>query len=166
MLLSFSHAAMLPMIEAGLASDEDGVRVKRQTIRRMGPRGQALLKHDPLGHTIPYDLHLWWKSRTAEKRLIGIVACPRIKVWPIHISRFVAEQLDGTTLPVLKVVISWGANRADHVFYHTIGGLGLGGITRIAHADGFDSAEAFGDYFVPNTGDVFDGILYKWSAPA
>ncbi|MGD9766814.1 MAG: hypothetical protein AB7U62_04150 [Pseudolabrys sp.] len=31
-----------------------------------------------------------------------------------------------------------------------------------ARADGFESAEAFRDYFVPNPGDRFDAILFKW----
>ena len=74
MLLSFSIPEMRPMIEAGIrqhdGEDIGDFRVKRQTIRRIRS------DRSPWRRLVPgRTLHLWWKSRTPERRFLGEVTC-------------------------------------------------------------------------------------------
>lgn len=167
MLLSFSVPEMLPMLRAGLAQcrgeDVGTKRVKRQTIRQYGPRAERLLAHDPIGHTIPYDLHLWWKSRTPDRALIGTIPCgiPPVRVYRLDIWHTSIKPVGEPAYPCIRIdgprgwrngdaMLFWSPNHGGHLFEQE------------TRADGFDSAEAFRDFFVPNPGDRFDAILFKW----
>lgn len=135
MLLSFSVDYMRPYVEAGYRQYLGFTvteRVKRQTIRQRGPRANVLL-----GRADPsLSLHLWWKSRTKDRAFIGRIDCGIVE--PIRI----ANQSGA-----LLIECDDMARLARESF---------------ALADGFESLTAFRDYFVPNMGDVFNGILYKW----
>lgn len=167
MLISFSVPAMLPYIRAGLrqrrGEDVGGVRVKRQTIRRLGPRGLRLLQHDPIGHTIPYDLQLWWKSRTPQRELIGEVRIEDggARVYGIDILHSEIVEPGGRRHPCIRIDGPRGWREGDVTLFWSPGDA-PGPFHDEAHRDGFDSAEAFRDYFVPNDGDRFPAILFKW----
>lgn len=163
MLISFSEAPMLPYIRAGIeqawGEDVGGERVKRQTIRRRGPRAEKLLAFDPIGHTIPYDLDLWWKSRTQARELLGRVS--DVRIWPIDILHSTIEQTNGAVTQCIRINGPRGWRKGDAVLFWSPGDE-PGLLASEAYADGFDSAEAFRDYFVPNLGDRFDAVLFKW----
>lgn len=169
MLLSFSIPAMLPMIRAGLrqrnGEDVGTERVKRQTIRKMGPRGRDLLKHDPIDHTIPCHLELWWKSRTPERERLGSAKCGAghqpIRVYAVNIVHSTITPNNDPSYPVIRIDGDRGWRGGDAmVFWSEL--YGGENFVSEAHADGFDSPEAFRDYFVPNLNDRFEGIIYKW----
>jgi hypothetical protein len=163
MLLSFSVPEMLPMVRAGLRQrlehDVGDERVKRQTIRNRGPRAEMLFKSAGVDGTIPYDLHLWWKSRTPQREHLGNVAYP--KVYPINILHSRVENTDGTDYPCCRIDGPKGWRDGDAMLFWSPGNE-PNGFTQEAFADGFDSPEAFRDYFVPNLWDRFDAILFKW----
>ena len=167
MLISFSHEAMLPYIRAGLrqrrGEDVAGARVKRQTIRRLGERGKQLLQWDPIGHTIPYDLQLWWKSRTPARELIGEVRVQDggVRVYRISILHGEVTEPNGQRYPVCRIDGRRGWRKGDAMLFWSPGDRPAGFCAE-AYADGFDSPEAFRDFFVPNPGDRFDAILFKW----
>lgn len=139
MLLSFSIHYMRPMIEAGFrqySGETVTERVKRQTIRALGPRTRALLAEENPATRL--DLDLWWKSRTPARAFIG-----KVEQWtiaPISITN------DGGILLVKK-----GTFRLNKVE-----------IDDLAIADGFPSRVEFYRHFVPNGGDVFQGGLFRW----
>lgn len=164
MILSFSVPAMLPYIEAGIrqhaGEDVDAERVKRQTIRRRGPRAEKLLGWDTIAHTQPYDLHLWWKSRTPQRRHLGTIAGGS-KVYPITILHSTVEPPDGPPYPIIRIDGPRGWREGDAMLFWS-GDYSDPAFRAEARADGFDSAQAFRDYFVPNLGDRFEGILFKW----
>lgn len=139
MLLSFSVDSMLPMIRAGLrqAANEDvgTERVKRQTIRQRGPRAEVLLTRTILDGVCLFPLHLWWKSRTPGREFLGKVE--RFQLWPVLITN----------------------NGGMAVFSVGLKGIALGDCWT---PDGFDSHAEFREYFVPNKGDRYDGVLFKW----
>ncbi len=145
MLLSFSETSMLPYVRAGirqaLGEDVGDIRVKRQTIRRRGPRAERLLRCDPIAQTISLPLHLWWKSRTPKRELLGIIPAQLVRVYAMEI----AHKPSGTCIYQLMPLGVESLDVAVEAFF-----------------DGFDSPEAFRDYFVPNPGDRFDAILFKW----
>lgn len=89
MLISFSEPPMLPYIRAGirqaLCEDVGAERVKRQTIRLRGKRAAQLLRRDPVGHTIALPLHLYWKSRTPARELLGVIPWWLVRVYAIEI---------------------------------------------------------------------------------
>lgn len=163
MLISFSEPEMLPYLNAGVrqARGEDvaGERVKRQTIRRLGTRAETLLAHDPICHTIPYSLHLWWKSRTADRLHIGDVE--RARVYKINILNSHVEYPDGRIEPCFRIDGSRGWREGDSVLFWAPGEEPRGFVAE-TYADGFSSPEAFCSYFVPNRGDRFDGVIFKW----
>lgn len=142
MILSFSIAKMLPYIRAGIRQahgETVNERVKRQTIRKWGPQAERVLKHP----TFPYDLDLWWKVRTPEREFLGGVEANLANAFPVLI-----EHASTKAIPTL-IRITF-KNSASHF------------TSDFSYADGFDSPEDFRDYFVPNVGDVFKGILYRW----
>ncbi|MDZ4382827.1 MAG: hypothetical protein U0942_15960 [Parvibaculum sp.] len=159
MMLSFSIPAMRPMIEAGLrqrAGEElpEAARVKRQTIRARGPVWQRVLAGTEggrdLGGRVERDLHLWWKSRTKERALMGVVR--GFEIYPVTISRdddakYVIVQHPGAYIvgQPTRLRLAWSPEIFD-----------------FALADGFEHAEAFADFFVPRPGDRFAGALIKW----
>lgn len=168
MLLSFSVPSMLPMIRAGLRQRAGervgGERVKRQTMRALGPRAEKLLSYDPIGHTIPYDLDLWWKSRTPAREHLGKVKAENgcfIKVYKLDIMHSFVEPTNAPKYPVVRINGPRGWRHGDPTCWWSPGdapsAFGLE-----AFNDGFDSPEEFRDYFVPNMGDRFDAILFKW----
>lgn len=166
MLLSFSVPSMLPMIRAGLrqhaGEDVGDARVKRQTIRKLGPRGEQLLAWDPLSHSIPYDLDIWWKSRTKERTCLGKVACRGVRLYRIDILHSMVEPPPrGPSYPVLRINGPRGWREGDSVLFWSPahGGEQL---VEEARRDGFDGAEEFRDFFVPRVGDRFDGVIFKW----
>lgn len=162
MLLSFSVPEMLPYLRAGVrqaTGKSVNERVKRQTFRGRGPRADKLLALDPLGHTIPYMLHLWWKSRTPQREMIGGVE--RCKVYAINILHSTVTNPDGSGYPVCRIDGPCGWRDGDAMLFWSPGDADNGFISE-AYADGFDSPEAFRDFFVPNLGDRFDAILFKW----
>lgn len=166
MIISFSVPVMLPMIRAGLAQREGDIsvgRVKRQTIRAMGPRAVRLLAMArERSNTIPYDLHLWWKSRTAERYLIGTVpASHGISVFHINIVHTEVNNPDGSNYPICRIDGPHGWRAGDSMLFWSPGNE-PNGFAIEAFNDGFDSPEAFRDYFIPNVGDRFDAILFKW----
>lgn len=171
MILSFSIAYMRPYIEAGIrqANGENvgDARVKRQTIRGnllpkgRGPRAKAMLEvAKGAGWTHPYDTHLWWRSRTAERACLGVVPGAG-RIYPVTMRRSGVHPLNaGLSTFRMNGPEGWHAgakcllwhsdDREDHPLHS------------VAYADGFDSVEAFRDYFVPNVGDVFEGALFRW----
>lgn len=159
MLISFSVPKMLPYIRAGLLQRlGDSIyneRVKRQTIRRLGTRGkQLLLARDPLTHEIPYDLHLWWKSRTPERELIGVVRAENgpARVYQLTIKRYESScEISGES--------GWRTGLQTLAWYS---GDEPNAFSAETDADGFDSPKEFRDFFVPNRCDRFDAILTKW----
>jgi hypothetical protein len=168
MLISFSEPSMLPYIRAGLrqrrGEDVGGVRVKRQTIRKLGVRGMRLLQYDPIGHTIPYDLQLWWKSRTPQRELIGEVRVDTgisVRVYEINILHSEIVEPRGARRQCIRLNGPQGWRKGDATLFWSPGDP-LGSFFGEAWLDGFDSVEHFRDYFVPNFGDRFDAILFKW----
>ena len=163
MILSFSVDSMRSMIVAGIAQRSgfpvEGRRVKRQTIRKRGPRAEMLFKARNIDGSIPYDLHLWWKSRTPARENLGTVSYP--KVFPINILHSTVEPPDGPSYPVCRIDGPRGWRDGDAMLFWSPGDE-PNGFCSEAYADGFDSPEAFRDYFVPNIGDRFDAILYRW----
>ena len=169
MLISFSVPEMLPYIRAGIEQAKGrelrDVRVKRQTIRQRGPRAQAILKHAAgAGWTHPYDLHLWWKSRTPARELLGVIEGGG-RAWPIEIMHSYVEPVRRPRYACLRIVgaSGWrniGPNRDTVIFWSAEHGGDQ--VKAEAMHDGFESAEAFRDYFVPNMGDVFNGVLFRW----
>lgn len=154
MLLSFSVPEMRPMIEAGVRAhngfDVGSARVKRQTIRKRGPRAEALLAVAREKHwRCPHPLHLWWKSRTKERKRLGIVSGGL--VCPVRIVRSAANRGDFD--------ISLTAEQRGICFFAFDDNPDAEAFARV---DGFDSAEAFRDFFVPRAGDVFQGVIFTW----
>lgn len=155
---------MLPYIHAGLrqrAGEQVSERVKRQTIRKRGPRADKLLEWAKgASWTIPYDLHLRWQTRSPQGKLIGIVegGC---RFYPIDIWHTWCQDPGGPERPILRIDAPRGWRRGDAmIFWSELhGGLSF---EEEAFADGFDSVEAFRDFFVPKMGDRFDGVIYKW----
>lgn len=164
MLLSFSVPEMLPYIRAGLrqraGEDVGDERVKRQTIRGLGPRNTKLLAERRLDRTISTDLHLWWKSRTRTREMLGVVSFP--KLFPINILHSRVEYPDGRTYPVIRIDGPSGWRDGDSMLFWSEGDEPGGGFGREVYADGFDTPQAFRDFFVPTMGDRFDGVLFKW----
>lgn len=152
MLLSFSVPEMLPYVCAGIrqAQGEDvGIeRTKRQTIRHRGPRAEMLLKQVILRTKHLGTLHLWWKSRTPAREFLGKIE--GFQLVPIEIWHRTNGQCDIRSSEFANV--SWNPDGNEH------------GPTfdQFAKADGFDGAQSFRDYFVPDAGDVFSGVLFKW----
>lgn len=150
MILSFSHVEMLPYIRAGIlqAKGENvgGARVKRQTIRRWGPQAERIM--DWPSPVFPYRLSLWWKSRTKEREFLDVFEAECVQANTVLIE----HAKDGRIWIVLGAQrqITWHPEQGDN------------GLSDFAYADGFDSPEAFRDFFVPEPGDVFKGVLYKW----
>lgn len=172
MILSFSIPEMRPYIEAGLrqrvGEDVGTARVKRQTIRRLGPRNRALLdRAREASWTIPYDLQLWWKSRSkSERALIGEArydTAPRDRIccYPIEVLHSTVQPTDAPEYPVLRIVGPRGWRNGDSCLFWSADHGGEGFVSE-AYADGFDSPQAFGDFFVPKVGGRFDGALFRW----
>lgn len=168
MLISFSVPIMRPWIYAGLHQrcgvDLGPTRVKRQTIRARKARAEKLLAYDPVGHTITHDLHLWWKSRTPEREKIGEVeqGDGPIRVYPIDLWHTYVEPMNAERYPCVRINGPRGWREGDATLFWSPGDDPACGLAREAYADGFDSPEAFRDYYVPNMGDRFDAILFKW----
>lgn len=163
MILSFSERPMLPYIRAGIrqarGEDVGAERVKRCTIRRIGKRAEQLLAYDRSGRSIPYDLHLWWKSRTKERELLGVL--PNARVHKITILHSEVIPPDAPRYQCIRIDGRHGWRNGSSMLFWSPGST-PGEFDQVARQDGFDSVEAFRDYFVPNPGDVFDGILYRW----
>ncbi len=121
---------------------------------RRGPRGAALIERARAdGWRCPCPLHLWWKSRTKERAFIGKVEGAECK--PLLIVR--------SQLPRGPILIGGEAFKGDHVAYATfLPEEPNMTADAFARADGFDSVEAFRDFFVPKPGDVFEGVLFSW----
>ena len=148
MLLSFSVPEMLPYVRAGIRQahgEHVTERVKRQTIRAWGPQAERVLA----AKTFPYRLSLWWKSRTKEREFLGSIECDGVQACQVEISHDATGRV---------TVYTYGSVLQMH-WHPDRGGKKL---TDFAYADGFDSPEAFRAYFVPNIGDVFKGIMFKW----
>jgi hypothetical protein len=112
----------------------NGTRTKRQTIRRWSPHWARVI-----GHEEAFPLHLWWKSRTADRCFLGRVPC-----------------LDAREV----VIINQGGNVNIGDATETKPKIWRDGA--VWYLDGFDRFEQFRDYFVPNPGDQFKGVLLRW----
>lgn len=144
MMLSFSILSMREMVVYGAQQragiDVGGARVKRQTIRGLGPRNGRLLDRARRNDWhLDYDLTLWWKSRTPVRCRLGEVI--RSEGMPIFLQPIAIDHTPGFSYFL----------RVDG--YH---------VEALAEADGFDSPEEFRDFFVPNLGDRFEGVMFKW----
>ena len=157
MLLSFSVDEMRPMIEAGLRQrnghDVGTARVKRQTIRALKARGKAILDAaKPNDWRCPYDLHLWWKSRTPARALLGVVDGARAMPVMIRHSLLmrgsveIVTAVQGGKMDIIVGLPSEGSGRAYD----------------FARADGFEGLDDFIEFFVPRQCDVFEGVLFTW----
>lgn len=149
MLLSFSVDSMLPYVRAGIRQAHGETvreRVKRQTIRQSGPRAVALLAAVSAGWKHEGSLHLWWKSRTKEREFLGKV--DGFHIYPLVITRGSAG-----------VCVIEGPGTSQASWDPASGGATF---KELARADGFESPESFRDYFVPNPGDVFHAVIFKW----
>lgn len=170
MLISFSEPSMLPYVRAGirqaLGEDVGDARVKRQTMRRRGPRAEQLLEWaSKASNTIPYDLDLYWKSRTPEGECLGKIPCSLVRVYPIEILHSRIEPMNREPYQCIRIDGPAGWRQGDVTLFWSPGDE-PNGFCAESYADGFDSPEAFRDYFVPNFGDRFDAILYKWWSAA
>lgn len=144
MILSFSIPNMRPYIEAGIRQakgEHVSERVKRQTIRELKPGGRYEHLLNNLKYIEPVDLHIWWKSRTPEREKLGTVRL-------LSVERIIIRN-QGGILQVCREAYPPGP-MSDY------------GIVRLARADGFNGTVRFADFFVPNPGDVFNGVLIKW----
>lgn len=174
MMLSFSVPAMRPMIEAGLRQRggeklPDAARVKRQTIRARGPVWQRVLGESEggrdLGGRVERDLHLWWKSRTKERALMGVVR--GFEIYPVTIFHGAEDATRALETGFIQVVfprdcILFGyANFSDAL---SCAGADFGATSAcaFAYADGFGEWRDFVNFFVPHPGDRFAGALIKW----
>lgn len=164
MLLSFSIPEMLPYVRAGIrqAKGEDigNERVKRQTIRRIGPVAERCLRWDPICHTHPYELHLWWKSRTKAREHLGTISTGG-KAYEISILHSFSQSPGGPKKQCIKIDGCYQWDEGDSCYFWDPENRD-DKFEAFARADGFDSAEAFRDFFVPNEGDFFEGVLFKW----
>lgn len=164
MLLSFSIPEMLPYLEAGLrqrAGEDVIARVKRQTIRQRGPRAEKLLEWAKDAFwTHPYDLHLWWKSRTPQRNHLGTVTGGS-HVYPISILHSTVIPPNEPEYEIYRIDGPRGWRTGDSMIFWSPEHGGQSFETE-AYADGFNSARDFAKYFVPNVGDTFDAILFKW----
>lgn len=110
-------------------------RQKRQTIRASGKR-----KPPKVGDT----LYLYTGMRTAECRKLGEFRCNG--VWHITIEtehrRVRLPRMIGATLTM------WDLDQAD--------------VDALAKADGFESTDAFFDWFRENHGKSMSGYLIGW----
>ncbi|MEQ9518482.1 MAG: hypothetical protein RLN89_03475 [Parvibaculum sp.] len=146
MLLSFSIDEMRPWIENGLqeaAGELAPGRVKRQTIRTLGPKYQRLFADSNSLHAVKLDL--WWKSRRPERVKLGSV--------------------EGRATRIVITKPAWcdvEVRGADLEGFKLLGELEERRVMPFWWLDGFNSLEAFQKYFVPNDGDVFDGVLFTW----
>jgi hypothetical protein len=159
MLLSFSVDAMRPMIEAGLrqrrGEDVGGARVKRQTIRATKVRGKIILQAAKANRwRCPYELHLWWKSRTAERAFFGIASGDDVLSLPIFIGH--SPMIDG------GVEVCLGAEDGAMDIKVGLPGETSGPVTDFARADGFEGIDDFREFFVPKRCSVFEGVLFTW----
>lgn len=141
------------MLENGLreiAGEPVGGRTKRQTIRRYGPAYQRLFRHgtaDEHWYLRDLQLDLWWKSRTPGRVKLG-----QVKGMAVRLS---ISREEGAVLN--RRLIAGVVNMpALHPAY------GMHKDFQMFHLDGFDSEKEFLDYFVPNEGDLFDGVLFQW----
>lgn len=144
MMLSFSVPSMRQMVVDGArqrAGENVGdARVKRQTIRGLGPRNRDLLERARANEwRFGYDLTLWWKSRTPQRCLLAEIK--RAERMPIFLVPIRIEHRQGCS------------------FFLFVEGFC---IEQLAKDDGFENPEAFRDFFVPNPGDRFEGVLFKW----
>lgn len=165
MLISFSVPQMLPYIQAGIRQRAGenifGQRVKRQTIRKRGPRAEKLLHCAVAAYwTHPYDLHLWWKSRTAQRAHLGTVAGGS-KIYPISILHSNVVPPDSPPYETYRIDGPHGWRNGDAMLFWNPKDGGRS-FEEEAYADGFDSARDFVQYFVPNLGDRFDAVIFKW----
>lgn len=163
MMLSFSVPKMRPYVEAGLRERAitgfprpynlpvSGERVKRQSIRHRGPVWQRMIGEAKDGR-VERDLHLWWKSRTKERALLGVVRGFEIEAISI-------EHRGGNCL--IHRPMSTAAARADG-FSPVLPGFERMLAHKFAWADGFEDFASFVSYFVPKPGDRFVGALIKW----
>lgn len=162
MLLSFSVAEMRPYVEAGLRERAGEAlppetRVKRQTVRVRGPNWQRVIAEADEEGRVGRDLHLWWKSRTKDRALLGVVR--GFHIFPVSFEHrtyrgdaycnmalergsTVSAEIGGpvSALPTPSQLIA----------------------NTFARADGFDALEDFVPFFVPKPGDRFVGALIKW----
>ncbi len=140
MLISFSIPEMRPLIEAGIrqAKGEDvgKARTKRQTIRKIsGPTSRYLpLIENPTRWILNLQ---WLDPRNAASYRLGDVPCKSAE--RIKIEHKPTGDLDVTLI------------RETGPF-----------LQELIYADGFDDLNDFVDFFVPNPGDVFNGVLIKW----
>lgn len=112
--------------------------VKRQTIRRFSSHWLRLVDN-PLA----YNLHLYWKSRhPTERRFLAEVPCQQ--AYLITIERH--SQGEGFDVQVEDDKRPLPLEYMATLFLH----------------DGFKSGRAFRDYFVPQPGDRFAGVLIRW----
>lgn len=167
MMLSFSIPEMRPMIVAGLAARRgDGyavrMRQKRQTIRHRGPVWQRMIAEAEggagNGGRVERDLHLWWKSRSSERELLGVVR--GFEIYPVTIARFPAD-------PFSEVVVNIGGDGAVPAFSAAVDPAHRltardAGVFGFAYHDGFDEWLDFVRFFVPKPGDRFIGALIRW----
>jgi hypothetical protein len=164
MLISFSVPKMLPMLINGLLIREgtssgcsvtpdvvdwyndtirhkynlprlqEVARSKFQTIRAQGADLRYTTNHKN-------GLDIWWKSRTSERKKLGVIdkGC-----WKFECIRM--EHI-GCRVDILVgpwIVRSVAKKR------------------QLAIADGFDNVTEFYKYFTPEPGDQFSGFLIKW----
>lgn len=176
MLLSFSLPDMLPELIDGLYGDYlqpcDRARYKEQSDwceQIMGLRAED--RHTPKMQTIrayhpdtsparsPYrtvkpgdTAHIWWKSRTAERRKLGSPTITGVQTVRLsnHAGSFVIA-LPTNSNALLDAAGIIASRDGQNAF---------------ARADGFKDARSMRDYFVPKDGDVFHGVLISWKPTA
>lgn len=175
-LLSFSIPEMLPNLIAGLdvagayreegafeahsawartnfgQDPESAVRLKRQTIREYDPDTSSL--RSPYARIkAGYTAHIWWKSRSAQRRKLGSVPITSIT----HV-----EIKHSMTANRKEVMLDIDTGGTVQRFCTAFGWKDQNAITLFARRDGFNGLEDFRDYFVPKPGDTFRGVLIEW----
>lgn len=105
------------------------------------------------GGRVERDLHLWWRSRSKERALLGVVR--GFEIWPVTIEHRGGECAIHTAMASGYAPASGTLHAASPAFEAIYA-------HRMAHDDGFGDFAAFVRFFVPRAGDRFAGALIRW----
>lgn len=152
-LLGFKER-FVPAVLAGYSERVDGplpagVTPKRHSIRAVGESGVCRFK-------VGDRLQLYRKVR--QKGMAKIVEADPVvtKVERIQISNYRGQ---GHVIKEAEISFEPGTIPVDQ---NVATQLSREEVAALASSDGFDSANAFFDFFVPNVDDVFRGHIIHW----
>lgn len=123
---------------------QHGQRRKRQTVRAYNYENR--LSRSPWKNVRRGQrLRLWWKSRTKERRLLAEVEARSVT--------FIQMENAAGFLFIYPMVFSEGTGWVKGETMDS---------RQFAYDDGFDNVDACRDYFVPEVGATFKGVIIKW----